>query len=107
MFSGATAMDIDVQELIQNFPYTMYPQRIIVYEKVVERVGKIIIPETSQESEMKTNEGYVIAIGEGVTFCLPGAIVLYGRYSGAWQIINDRRYRIMNEEDIIALRKVA
>lgn len=103
MDSGLVVSKIDVQELIKNFTYTPYPARVVVKEVEVERtVGGLYIPDTSKDSEMKTNEGYVIAIGEGVDFCSPGDLILYGRYSGAWFEIDGEKFRIMNEKDIVA-----
>jgi len=98
--------DVDVKELIKVFPYVLFGQRVVVYEIEIEKVSGLFIPETSRrEGEMRTNEGYVISVGEEVSFCKPGDTILYGRYSGAWQEISGKRYRIMNEEDILAIKK--
>lgn len=95
----------DISTLISSFSFIPQAERVIVKETVVDKVGLIHIPETAKESEMKTNEGYVIAVGEDVTFCRPGDVILYGRYSGAWQEFEGVKYRIMNVEDILAKRK--
>lgn len=97
---------VDVKSLISTFPYTPYYGRLVVFELEIEQVSGIFVPESSRrDGEMRTNEGYVIAIGENVNFCKPNDIVLYGRFSGFWQEVNGRRYRIMNEEDVIALKR--
>lgn len=98
--------EVDVKEMINNFPYKLYGQRLMVYEKEVEKVSGLFIPEISKrEGEMRTNEGYVIAVGDEVTFCKLEDIVLYGRFSGAWQDVDGKRFRLMNEEDLLAKRK--
>lgn len=101
-------MNDEIKSLIDIFNYKPYDTRIIVKEIEIEKIGAIFIPEHSRkDGEMKTNEGYVIAKGDGVSeFTNKGDIVLYARYSGAWQEINGIRYRVMNEEDILAKRLV-
>lgn len=107
MLANEVVVDIDVTKQIEEFPYEPYSQRLFVYEREVTKVGLIHIPESSQkDGEMRTSEGYVIATALDVTFCKPGDIILYGRYSGAWQLVNGQRYRVMNEEDILAIRRV-
>lgn len=104
--SNSIFEEVDVKELINQFPYKLYGQRLMVYEKEVERVGGLYIPDTAKrDGEMRTNEGYVIAIGDEVTFCKLEDIVLYGRYSGAWQDVNGKRFRLMNQEDVLGKRK--
>lgn len=94
---------VNVEYLISTFNYTPYPGRVVVKEIEVEMTsGGIIMPDTTKDSEMKTNEGHVISIGEGVDFCSPKDIILYGRYSGAWFYINGEKYRVINEKDIVA-----
>lgn len=97
---------VDVEKLISNFKYHPYPGRVVVKEiEIKETCGGIEIPETSKDSEMKTNEGYVIAVGDGIDFCKQRDRILYGLYSGAWFIIDGIKYRVMNEKDIIALKE--
>ncbi len=106
MLENEVEADADIQELIEEFPYEPYSQRLFVYEREVIKVGLIHIPESSQkDGEMRTSEGYVIATAKDVSFCNPKDIILYGRYSGAWQLVNGQRYRVMNEEDILAIRR--
>ncbi len=98
--------EVNIENLIADFPYTPFGQRVFAYELNVKSVGGIFIPETVRaDGQMRTNEGIVVAIGREVTFCKPKDTILYGRFSGAWQEINGKRFRMMNEEDIIALKK--
>ncbi|MBT9169212.1 MAG: 10 kDa chaperonin [Syntrophomonadaceae bacterium] len=98
---------VSVSELVRNFPYKLYSQRVVAYEIEIETVGGLYIPmESRRDGEMRTNEGYVIAVGDDVNFCKVGDIILYGRYSGAWQEVDGKRYRFMNEEDILAKRRM-
>lgn len=97
-----TVEQVDVNELINLFPYKLYGQRVMAYEIEVETVSGLIVPESARAGEMRTNTGYVIGVGDEVTFCKPGDTVLFGRYSGAWQELEGKRYRLMNQEDLLA-----
>lgn len=100
--------EIDVVNLIKSFNYTLYAGRLAVKEIEIEKTDSgLYIPENSKDSEMKTNEGYVISIGAGVDFCKIADRVLYGRYSGAWFNMNGEKYRIMNERDLIAVKNTS
>lgn len=91
---------IDVDKEIEDFPLVPYTERVYVKEDEVLKSHGLFIPETSRkEGEMQTNMGYVIAVGDGVTFVSPGDRVLYARFSGAWVL--NQKYRVMNEEDIL------
>ncbi len=98
---------IDIQKEIADFPMIPYPERVFVIEEEIERTsGGLYVPHTSRkDGEMQTNIGWVVSIGEGVTFCKPGDRVFYGRYSGAWVL--DMKYRVMNEKDILGRFKNA
>lgn len=97
---------VDIKALKDKFNYRMYPGRIVCKEITIEKThGGLYVPDAEGDSSMRTNEGYVIAIGEGVDFCSVGDRVLYGRYSGAWFDLVDEKFRIMNEKDIIAIRR--
>ena len=97
---------VDLDEVLEKFTYKMYPGRVAVKEIVVEKtLGGLVVPDAEGDSTMRTNEGIVIGIGEGVDFCGIGDRILYGRYSGAWFNLVDEKFRIMNEKDIIAIRR--
>ncbi len=91
---------VDVKKEINDFPLVPYRDRVYVIEdEVIKSRGIIIPPSSRKEGEMQTNMGFVVAIGEGVTFVEPGDRIFYARYSGAW--VMDMKYRVMNEEDIL------
>ena len=96
--------EVDVPGVIERFPIVPYASRLYVVEKEVDQVGLVIIPKTAHEKEMQTNEGWVIAVGDEVDFCRPGDEIYYARYSGAWCVIDDQKFRVMNEEDILGKR---
>lgn len=77
--------------------------RIIVQRKEIEKIGSIIIPESTQQ--MKATEGTVIAVGNECDTVKAGDVVFFGKYSGA-EIERDKvKYIVCNEDDIIALVK--
>jgi len=91
---------IDIQAEIKEFPIVPYENRIYVIEEEIEKAGTVWIPQAyAKDGEMQTNIGWVVAIADNVTFCNPGDRVYYGRYSGSW--IMDKKYRVMNEEDLL------
>jgi len=70
--------------------------------------GGVIIPDTAKE---KPQEGKVIAVGSGKVLdngerqpldLKKGDKVLYGKYSGTEVKIDDKKYLIMREDDILA-----
>ena len=71
--------------------------------------GGIIIPDTAKE---KPQEGKVVAVGNGKVLedgklqkldVKKGDRVLFGKYSGSEINIDDEKYMVMKEEDIIAI----
>lgn len=77
--------------------------RVIVkaLENTETRKNGIIIPEMAKERPL---EGTVIAVGETATKVKPGDQILYGKYAGSEVTINDVKYLIMNQEDIVGIR---
>lgn len=75
-----------------------------VVENTETKKNGIIIPEMAKERPL---EGKVIAVGETATKVKPGDQILYGKYAGAEVKINDVAYLIMNQEDIIGIRRSA
>jgi co-chaperonin GroES (HSP10) len=96
-----TIKEVDLEGVIRDFDLTLIGQKLVVVEKEVERMGSILIPDTAKSRDLQTNEGWVVAVGEDVTFCSPRDVVYYGRYSGAWIDRDDVKFRIMNEEDLL------
>ncbi len=84
----------------------------VVVEPIEEeepKKGKIIIPDTAKE---KPQEGKVIAVGpgrlteDGKRIPLEVKVndtVLYGKYSGTEIEIDDKKYLILDERDILAI----
>lgn len=99
-----TFKQVDVHGLIESFPIIPYGPRLYAVEKEVEQTGLIIVPDTAKDKEMQTNEGWVISVGDEVQFCQPGDEIVYARYSGAWFVVDDQKFRVMNEEDILGKR---
>ena len=66
--------------------------------------GGIIIPEKAQE---KPPKGTVIATGKGKADepmeVKAGDTVLFGKYSGTEVHIDDKKYLVMNQSDILAI----
>ena len=71
--------------------------------------GGIIIPDSAKEAPQ---EGKVVAVGKGKTDdsgkLIPmdvkkGDIVLLPKYGGTEVKINDKEYKIVSEEDIVAI----
>jgi chaperonin GroES len=77
-------------------------ERVIILKKdVPEKVGRIIVPETSRE--MEPTEGEVVAIGDAVTNVKVGDFVFFGRYSGFTFERDGAKYVFCNAEDILAI----
>ena len=96
-------MNVDTE--IKEFPLIPYPTRVYVVEEEVEKFGGLFVPASSRkEGEMQTNIGYVVGVGESITFCAVRDRILYGRYSGSW--VMEKKYRVMNEEDILGRFKL-
>ncbi|WGH26022.1 MAG: co-chaperone GroES [Candidatus Shikimatogenerans bostrichidophilus] len=80
--------------------------RVIIEPLPVEKKTStgIYIPETAKE---KPQEGIVIAVGNGKKnynmTVKNGDKVLYNKYSGTDLKINDKKYLIMHENDILAI----
>ncbi|MDE7074842.1 MAG: co-chaperone GroES [Odoribacter sp.] len=85
--------------------------RTVLNKVVVEPVeaetvtkGGIIIPDTAQE---KPQQGKVIATGNGKSDepmeVKVGDVVLYGKYAGTEVHIDDKKYLVMNQSDVLAI----
>jgi len=94
---------IDVDKEIEELKLHPVFSRIVVKEVEVQKVGSLYVPETSKDGELQTNEGYVLAVGEDVERFKPKDHIYYGRYSGFWCRIGGKKYRVMNEEDVIGV----
>ena len=69
-----------------------------------EKVGGIIIPDTAKE---KPQRGKVVAVGQGTKddamILKAGDVVLYGKYAGTEVTVNDKKYLIVKQSDILAI----
>lgn len=80
--------------------------KIIVEPVEAETVtkGGIIIPDTAKE---KPQKGTVIATGKGTADepmeIKTGDTVLFGKYSGTEVHIDDKKYLVMNQSDVLAI----
>ena len=89
------------QDEIDKFDVKPLLSRVVVKEVDISKIGALYIPEGSQE--LRVTEGWVVAIGDEVTLVKPGDSVYYGLYSGAQISRNRRKYRMMNEQDLLGL----
>lgn len=97
-------IEVDVEKEIEEFPLHVYGERVYVVEEVITKAGSIYVPESAQKGgEMQTNIGYVVAVGPDCTFVKLRDRIFYGRYSGSWVL--DKKYRVMNQEDILGVFK--
>lgn len=66
--------------------------------------GGIIIPDTAQE---KPQKGKVIATGNGMKDepmeVKVGDIVLFGKYAGIEVELDDKKYLVMNQSEVLAI----
>ena len=69
-----------------------------------EKIGGIIIPDTAKEKPLK---GEVVAAGNGTKdeemILKSGDTVLYGKYSGTEVTVEDKKYLIVKQSDILAI----
>lgn len=91
--------EIDFEKSLANLPGEPTPGRVILKRCEIEGCGDIIIPDGSREK--KKDEGVVIKVGKGVTYCKPKDIVFFGKYAGTPFVRNEELFYLLNEEDVI------
>ena len=73
-------------------------------EAQTKTVSGIHIPDSAQE---KPQQGTVIAVGSGKKDepmeVKEGDVVLYGKYAGTEVTVNDKKYLIVKQSDILAI----
>ncbi len=73
-------------------------------EAQTKTVSGIYIPDSAQE---KPQHGTVIAVGSGKKDepmeVKEGDVVLYGKYAGTEVTVNDKKYLIVKQSDILAI----
>ena len=80
--------------------------RVVIRPTAAEEktVGGIIIPDTAQEKPLR---GEVIAVGKGTkdeTMVLkPGDQVLYGKFAGTEVELDNTKFIIMRQSDVLAI----
>lgn len=80
--------------------------RVLVEPKEAESktASGLYIPDTAKE---KPQQGTVLAVGPGKKDepmeVKPGDVVLYGKYSGTEVSVDDKKYLIMKQSDILAV----
>ena len=80
--------------------------RVVIEPKEAETktAAGLYIPDTAKE---KPQQGTVVAAGPGKKDeemeVKVGAVVLYGKYSGTEVTVDDKKYLIMKQSDILAI----
>jgi len=80
--------------------------RVLIEPVPVEEktIGGIIIPDTAKEKPLK---GHVVAVGSGKEdekmVLKEGDEVLYGKYAGTEIEIENKKYLIMRQSDVLAV----
>ena len=81
-------------------------ERVVIEPKEAETktAAGLYIPDTAKE---KPQQGTVVAAGPGKTDeemeVKVGDVVLYGKYSGTEVTVDDKKYLIMKQSDILAI----
>ncbi len=82
--------------------------RVLIEPTAAEEVtiGGIIIPDTAKEKPLK---GIIIATGNGTKdeemIVKEGDMVLYGKYAGTEIELENKKYLIMRQSDVLAIIK--
>ncbi|MCQ2339048.1 MAG: co-chaperone GroES [Paludibacteraceae bacterium] len=67
-------------------------------------VGGIIIPDSAKEKPLR---GTIVAVGRGTKdeemILKPGDVVLYGKYAGTELELDNEKYLIMRQSDVLAI----
>lgn len=67
-------------------------------------VGGIIIPDSAKEKPLR---GTIVAVGRGTKdeemILKPGDTVLYGKYAGTELELDNQKYLIMRQSDVLAI----
>ena len=91
---------------LKNMNIKPLADRVLILPAPVEEntIGGIIIPDSAKEKPLK---GEVIAVGNGTKdeemILKPGDQVLYGKYAGTELDLDDTKYLIMRQSDVLAI----
>jgi chaperonin GroES len=77
---------------------------LIKQDKMPEKINGLYIP-TSNETHSPPYSGTIICVGDKVkdTDFVTGSKILYGDLSGTEVWVNDEKYLIVSEQDIVAV----
>jgi chaperonin GroES len=77
---------------------------LVLPAQAEEKVGGIIIPDTAKE---KPQRGKIVAVGQGTKdeemILKEGDEILYGKYAGTELEVNDEKYLMMRQSDVLAI----
>ena len=77
---------------------------LVVPAPAEEKIGGIIIPDTAKEKPL---HGIIKAVGKGTKdeemILKEGDEVLYGKYAGTEVTVDDKKYLIVKQSDILAI----
>lgn len=80
-----------------------YGKRLVVERKEAdEKVGNIILPEGTKK---KTTIGKVLSVGKAISDIKQDDIVYFAPFSGVEYELNNKKFVIINEEDILAFEE--
>ena len=91
---------------LKNMNIKPLADRVLILPAPVEEktIGGIIIPDSAKEKPLK---GEVIAVGNGTKdeemILKPGDQVHYGKYAGTELDLDDTKYLIMRQSDVLAI----
>jgi len=76
--------------------------RVFIKQKEAEKISKGGI-HLAPNAQDKPSEGTVSAVGPLVTEVTTGDVVMYGKYSGTEVEVEDKKYLLVKEQDILAI----
>lgn len=79
--------------------------KYIIVEKVSEQVKTStgILLSAEDSNEFRYNKGTVVSPGTGVDTVKEGDVVYYDKSSGHTMVIEDRKYTIIREADVVVI----
>ena len=95
-----------MKQLKRNNMIKPLADRVLIepQEAQTKTAGGIYIPDTAKE---KPQQGKVIAVGPGKKDepmeVKAGDVVLYGKYAGTEVTVEDKKYLIVKQQDILAI----
>ena len=90
---------------MHKIPFTPLFARVLLKREKVNKIGSIIIPDSSA-NKYNPEEGILIAAGHTVEPEIQNLLnkkVMFAKYSGAWIKIQDEEYFMCQEEDLLGV----